>query len=275
MRTIVLMIENSSPLDLALGRSSVRQRILSLLIEDEGRRLHLRELQRRAATSPGTASRELAKLVAAGLIEREAEGNQVYFHASASPVAIMLRSLLLAMPGPAADPIPVQAHRLPRARRVAARPEAGAAHGSASSAPLATDTAPATEPSQTNPRLIESVKPAAAPAHRVADPDALGLKVAAKLAGSLRSLYGEALHGVFLYGARAAGNASDDADVETIVVLHRVDRYGEELERTSHVCAALSHDFNVVVSRVFVARSAWDGDPDGPELPIRSEAIAV
>ena len=76
------MFENSALVDLAVGRSSVRQRLLALLMDESCGRLHLRELQRRAATSPGTASRELAKLVAAGLIEREAEGSQVYFRAS-------------------------------------------------------------------------------------------------------------------------------------------------------------------------------------------------
>ena len=69
-------------------------------------RLHLREIQRRAGTSPGTASRERAKLVAAGLVEREAEGNQVYFRASTSPFATMLRSLLVAMPDPEFKPRP-------------------------------------------------------------------------------------------------------------------------------------------------------------------------
>jgi DNA-binding transcriptional ArsR family regulator len=269
------MIENSSPLDLVIGRSTVRQRILSLLIEDEGRRLHLRELQRRAATSPGTASRELAKLVSAGLIEREAEGNQVYFHASASPVATMLSSLLLAMPGPAADPRPVQARKPPRAAQVAERGVVKAARAKAAAAPLAPGRAAAPEPREAKPRLIEPVKLSAVPAPKVAVPDALGLKVASKLADSLRSMYGQALHGVFLYGARTAGTASDQADVETIVVLERVDRYGEELERTSHLCAEISHDFNVLVSRVFVARSTWEGDPDGKLPPVRSEAIAV
>ncbi len=275
MRTIVPMIENSSALDLALGRSTVRQRILSLLIEDDGRRLHLRELQRRAATSPGTASRELAKLVAAGLIEREAEGNQVYFHASASPVATMLRSLLLAMPGPAADPRPIQASDPPKVRRVSERSLAKMARAKAVAAPLAPSRAATSEPRQAKPRLIEPVKLSAVPAAKVAIPDALGLKVAAKLANSLRSVYGEALHGVFLYGARATGMASGETDVETIVVLERVDRYGEELERTSNLCAEISHDFNVLVSRVFVARSTWDGDPDGKLPPVRAEAIAV
>lgn len=77
------MNENGAadPTSLLLGRSRVRRAILALLIEGRQGRLHLREIQRRVGTSPGTAARELERLVAAGLLEREAEGRQVYFHA--------------------------------------------------------------------------------------------------------------------------------------------------------------------------------------------------
>jgi DNA-binding transcriptional ArsR family regulator len=101
------VIENISAVDLVVGRSTVRRRILALLMAGPERRLHLREIQRRATTSPGTASRELGRLVAAGLVEREAEGHQVYFRTIASPYATMIRTLLgvPAAPASAAEPI--------------------------------------------------------------------------------------------------------------------------------------------------------------------------
>ena len=281
------MLENSAAVDLALGRSSVRQRILTLLIEDAGSRLHLREIQRRADTSPGTASRELAKLVAAGLIEREAEGHQVYFKASTSPVATMLRSLLLAMPQAESGPRP------PRLARVAAPALAAAAPSSAASIEPG-----AAQPARRAPdaRVVETVEPRSArpltaggavtaPASATistqggtsvsTDPDLLGLQIARSLAESLRAIYGARLQGMYLYGTRAAGTAPADADVETIIVLDNVDHYGQELEKTSHVCASLSRDYRILVSRVFVSAAAWDGDPTGSLRQIRSEAVAV
>lgn len=101
------VIENISAVDLVVGRSTVRRRILALLMAGPERRLHLREIQRRATTSPGTASRELGRLVAAGLVEREAEGHQVYFRTITSPYATMIRTLLgvPAAPASAAEPI--------------------------------------------------------------------------------------------------------------------------------------------------------------------------
>lgn len=290
------MFENTLALDLAVGRSTVRQRILALLMDESAGRLHLREIQRRAGTSPGTASRELARLVAAGLIDREAEGNQVYFRASASPLATMLRTVLAAMPAQQLQPRPP---RLPRAVAGpstvspadtppgdtatiapavrAAQVEQSAPAGATpdrepphAEAPVAAAPVDRPAPAGLPPRVIRPVP--AAPAARA---DRFGLRIAGRLAESIREIYGDALRGTYLYGARAAGPAPAQADVETIVVLERVDHYGAELERTSHVCAALSHEMNVVVSRIFVSEADWNGGPDGAAPAIRAEAIAV
>jgi predicted nucleotidyltransferase len=81
--------------DALLGRSKIRRDLLRRLIDDPDRRLHLRELARGAGTSAGTAARELARLEAAGLLTREAEGNQVYFQANQrSPLYQPVRDLV-------------------------------------------------------------------------------------------------------------------------------------------------------------------------------------
>jgi len=378
--TIVLVFENSPLADLTVGRSGVRQRILALLMDSASGRLHLREIQRRAGTSPGTASRELAKLVAAGLVEREAEGNQVYFRASTSPFATMLRSLLVAMPDPefkprpkplsrakpepsvAAPPAPaapmaptlaapmapalapspakseesrpVAAQEVPPVSgevAVASSPDAseGAATGATnrvirpgsevegwSAPPLAATTsrqepsrqepaiapvgaaadagpaagtssiaadaspAPGTRPPISPPTSPVRAEPETTPApsasgESTTSPDPLGLLVAARLARSLLPIYGKSLRGVYLYGARASGPTPVDRDVETIIVLDRIERYGEELERTSNACASLSHELKLVVSRVFVSEATWNGDTDGVPPRVRGEAVAA
>jgi DNA-binding transcriptional ArsR family regulator len=277
LRTTVLVFENSPTLDLTVGRSTVRQNILALLMAGSGSRLHLREIQRRAGTSPGTASRELAKLVAAGLVEREAEGNQVYFRASTSPFATMLRAILVAMPAPEYGPRPP---RVARTRSIQTQ-AASAAEPQTVELALAEPPAAAATPAPTQPdpaatRIIGPMPAAPAPIRATAiAPDTLGLKVASRLAESIRPMYGDSLRGIYLYGARAAGPAPADADVETLIVLDRVDHYGAELEKTSHVCASLAHEFGVIVSRIFVAESAWGFGPDGKPPAIRAEAMAV
>ncbi len=69
------------------GRSAIRQRILRILVETPGARLHLRAIARLVSTSAGTTARELARLEDAGLVWSQVEGHQRYFTArSPSPV---------------------------------------------------------------------------------------------------------------------------------------------------------------------------------------------
>jgi predicted nucleotidyltransferase/DNA-binding transcriptional ArsR family regulator len=244
------VFENRQFADLAVGRSTVRQRILALLMVEPGTRLHLRAIQRRAGTSPGTASRELKKLVSAGLIEREAEGNQVYFRASTSPFATMLRSLLLTASAPAPD----------------------------SSSPQAAGSGAALAPSVVRPEI------ATPPAETVtiaggirsgSKADPVGLEAGVAAAAQMRSIYNERLRGIYLYGQRASGVAPPDSDVDLLVVLDRVERYGEELDRTSTVCASLSLELGVVVSRVFVSETDWRDRTDGQLPVVRAEAVPL
>jgi len=78
-----------------LGRSRIRQRILALLIDDSGRRIHLRAIARSVGTSAGTAARELGRLERAGLVTRTREGGQVYFQAQTeSPLYEPIREIV-------------------------------------------------------------------------------------------------------------------------------------------------------------------------------------
>lgn len=62
-----------------LGASEIRRNIVRLLFGGSVERMHLRAIARAVGTSAGTAARELKRLESAGLIERQREGNQVYF----------------------------------------------------------------------------------------------------------------------------------------------------------------------------------------------------
>jgi uncharacterized protein len=272
LSTIVLVFENNATIDLAMGRSSVRRRILTILAQPETR-LHLREIQRRAGTSPGTASRELGRLVAAGLIEREAEGNQVYFRGASTPLAIMLRSLLggsiaarLDTPGRVAE---LAARTSPKlsTKRNRSTPIAPTAASAAAASTMHV------EPSPT--QAITALPDVAARAAANASPDEIGIKVAARLADRIRPTYGTRLLGIYLYGARARGEALPDSNVDILLVLDHVDRYCDELEQTSGACADLSLEESLVVSRVFVSESAWRTRSDGHLPAIRKEAVAI
>jgi predicted nucleotidyltransferase len=72
-----------------------KRRVLSLLFGRPDRSFYLREIARETGSGTGAVQRELAQLVAAGLIRRSREGQHVYFTADpGSPVYDEMRSLI-------------------------------------------------------------------------------------------------------------------------------------------------------------------------------------
>ena len=72
-----------------------RRRVLGLLLLHPDDQLHGREIARRTGLPAGTITRELGKLVSAGLLQREKRGNQQLYRADkSSPVFTELASIL-------------------------------------------------------------------------------------------------------------------------------------------------------------------------------------
>jgi predicted nucleotidyltransferase len=110
---------------------------------------------------------------------------------------------------------------------------------------------------------------------RAARADSLGLEAGARVAEQLRSIYEERLRGIYLFGARTSFGAPADAEVELLVVLDRIESYGAELERTSAICAGLSLQLGVIVSRLFVSEADWRDRQDGRLPAVRGEAVPL
>jgi predicted nucleotidyltransferase len=82
------------PLDALLG--STRQRVLSQTHLQSGRWWYLHELARSLDLRPSSIQRELALLVAAGILTRRENGNRVYFKADTScPIFPDIQNLLI------------------------------------------------------------------------------------------------------------------------------------------------------------------------------------
>lgn len=89
------MWHNRTDAQVLLGRSRTRQRILALLFDRPERRMHLRGISREIGVSAGTTARELERLVDAGIVNRSAEGRQVYFQAAVdSPLFEAIRTIV-------------------------------------------------------------------------------------------------------------------------------------------------------------------------------------
>jgi len=89
----------------------------------------------------------------------------------------------------------------------------------------------------------------------------------------LASIYGDRLKGVYLFGSYARGEAGEESDIDVLIVLDRVDRYSEEIERTSELVSDLSLAFGRSISRVFVSEKRWREETTMFFVNVRDEAV--
>ena len=95
-----------------------KRRVLALLFGRPENAFYLREIARQTGSGTGAVQRELAQLVAAGLVRRSRQGQHVYFSADpASPVYGEMRSLLAKTAG-IADVLRAGLAALPRKAKI-------------------------------------------------------------------------------------------------------------------------------------------------------------
>ncbi|MBZ0308219.1 MAG: nucleotidyltransferase domain-containing protein [Anaerolineae bacterium] len=95
------------------------------------------------------------------------------------------------------------------------------------------------------------------------------------LKSELETLYGDKLASVILFGSQARGDATDDSDVDILIVL-----YGEvdifvEMNRTSHLIANLSLQYDSVISRIFMPYRRFHDEQSRLLQQVRREGILL
>ena len=91
----------------------------------------------------------------------------------------------------------------------------------------------------------------------------------------LAAIYGQRLQAAYLYGSYARGEEDSESDLDVLVVLDKVERYGAEIDQTGELISTLSLKHGVSISRVFVAKRDWM-ESEAPFLwNARTEAIPI
>ncbi len=89
----------------------------------------------------------------------------------------------------------------------------------------------------------------------------------------LAALYGERLHGVYLFGSYARDEANEDSDADILIVLDRVENYSREIDATSELTSELSLEYGISLSRVFATEEQWRKRQTNFFQNLREEAV--
>ena len=96
-----------------------------------------------------------------------------------------------------------------------------------------------------------------------------------RLKAGLAAVYGARLKGVYLFGSYARGEEDAESDLDVLIVLDRLGRYGAEIARTSELIADLSAECGVSISRVFASEADWVGQKTSFYANVKEEAVPV
>ncbi|HAA30070.1 MAG TPA: nucleotidyltransferase [Cyanobacteria bacterium UBA8553] len=99
--------------------------------------------------------------------------------------------------------------------------------------------------------------------------------ILAELRSHFEEIYGDRLFKIVLFGSQARGDADTDSDIDVLVVLKGQVNPGEEIQRTSHISADLSLQYDEVISCLFMDEHRFT-HRNGPLLRnIRKEGIPL
>lgn len=82
--------------------------------------------------------------------------------------------------------------------------------------------------------------------------------ILAELKQRLTELYGDRLSQLILFGSQARGDATEDSDVDVLVVLEGEFDHGKELDRISYVTADMMMIFPKLISPVVVSKKNFE-----------------
>ena len=75
---------------------------------------------------------------------------------------------------------------------------------------------------------------------------------------ALNDLYGERLHGVYLYGSYSRGEATPDSDVDLLVVLKGPTQTGREIDRMNPAVSRICLDYDLLISAMPVSLDSFE-----------------
>ncbi len=100
-------------------------------------------------------------------------------------------------------------------------------------------------------------------------------KILTGLRRQLKTLYGDRLTQVILYGSQARGDAQPGSDIDVLIVLKGPVDPGDGITRVGGFTARMSLRHNVVISCAFVSDERFRSEQSPFLLNVRREGVAI
>ncbi|KOR38266.1 MULTISPECIES: nucleotidyltransferase domain-containing protein [Planktothricoides] len=94
-----------------------------------------------------------------------------------------------------------------------------------------------------------------------------------QLRSDLLELYGTRLDRLILFGSQARGTATENSDIDVLIILKGQVNPGEEIKRTGHLISDLSLQYDLTISRLFMDSEKFSTANTPLLLNIRKEGI--
>lgn len=100
-------------------------------------------------------------------------------------------------------------------------------------------------------------------------------EVLSEVKQSLNETLGERLVSVRVFGSYARGEERTDSDIDVLVLVQKVDNYGDLIRRTSQSMADISLRHDVVLSRTFATAQDYRESQMPFFLNVRRESVPI
>ena len=96
-----------------------------------------------------------------------------------------------------------------------------------------------------------------------------------ELVSGLKKLYGDNLCRIILYGSKARGNATEDSDIDILIVLKKYNRWDEEFEKICNIVNDICYQYEILISCVIKQEKEFIMRNTPLLLNVRKEGIVL